>query len=109
MLVVCTAPFQHRLLWSQDKDFKKAEFLKKLLPKSRLIDGVRVHFVLTGSTYSLRTMSLDKGGRCLLSQESLNDELAVSDASLAVVKALEGHPRYMQVEFSDKTGRVVLH
>jgi hypothetical protein len=48
--VHCSSPFKVRLFWSQPDGYET----RSLLPRSRLVDGKRLHYALTNSAYDLR-------------------------------------------------------
>lgn len=80
--ISCSPPAGERLLWSQESTTILAEE-RALLPRSRLLNDVRHHYVLTNSKYYVRSLMVDARGHCFLNHRSVRAEFSVSDASLA--------------------------
>lgn len=73
------------------------------LPRSKIINNDRTHFVLVNSQNTVRELALDKNSQVSFNISSLVSEVTSSEPNMARLSPLPSHDKY-SVKFMNTTG-----
>ena len=105
--ISCIPPASQRLLWCQES-LDAAKNAPAILPRSKLVDSYRIHYVLVNTNHNIRLLILDPKGRASLSHRSIVSSVKSSNEEMAQVQAVDGTYDRYAVQVFKKTGRVTL-
>lgn len=80
--ISCVPPSSQRLLWCQES-LEAAKNAPAILPRSKLLDNSRAHYVLVNTKHNIRLLIIDKQSRASLSHESIVSTIKSSNDDLA--------------------------